>query len=119
MELAKDKLYTYDEYATWDDDIRRELIDGIIYAMSAPSIKHQRIVSNLNASFFQYLKDKPCNVFPAPFDVRLNADDKNDTVVQPDLVVICDKSKLDDKKTCKGAPDLVIEITSFSTAKHS
>ena len=118
MAELRDKLsqhYTYDDYSKWDDDKRYELIDGIPYAMSAPTVRHQRISGELFGQFWNYLKGKQCEVFAAPFDVRLNADKEDDTVVQPDLVVICDKSKLDEKG-CKGAPDLVVEILSPSTA---
>jgi Uma2 family endonuclease len=109
--------YTYADYCTWDDDERWELINGEVYAMSpAPTTKHQGISVNLSGQLFNFLIGKPCRLFVAPFDVRLNAEDEDDTVVQPDLVVICDLSKIDDKG-CKGAPDLVVEILSPSTAK--
>jgi len=113
--------FTYGLYLTWDDDQRWELIDGEAHCMSpAPSLTHQRISMNLSGIFSTYLKDKPCRAFAAPFDVRLpdypeQADDEIETVVQPDLVVICDHSKLDEKG-CRGAPDLVVEILSPGTA---
>ena len=110
--LRKDKLYTYDDYSKWEDAERRELIDGVIYAMSpAPLRKHQRTSGRLYRQLANFLQGKPCEVYAAPFDVRLNA---GITVVQPDIVVVCDKSKLDDKG-CVGAPDMVIEILSQST----
>jgi len=110
--------YTYADYCSWDDDERWELIDGVPYAMSpAPRREHQEILGELFAQLREYLKCKPCKVFIAPFDVRLNADDDDGTVVQPDIVVVCDRSKLDERG-CKGAPDLLIEITSPSTARH-
>ena len=112
--LPEYKRYTYEEYSSWDDDKRWELIDGEPYAMSAPSQAHQEILSRLNYLLHRYLTDKPCIVLPAPFDVRLNADAGDDTVVQPDLLVVCDKDKLDGK-SCVGAPDLAIEILSPST----
>jgi len=108
--------YTYDDYCKWDDDKRWELIDGIAYAMSAPSVNHQRISRKLCTRFDNYLTGKKCEVFHAPIDVILNADGRNDTVVQPDLIIVCDSSKLDDK-ACKGAPDLIVEVLSPSTAK--
>lgn len=121
--LAKslEQIYTYKEYSNWPEDQRWELIDGKAYNMSpAPSIVHQRISRQLLLAFATYLSNKSCEVFTAPFDVRLpkgsEKDDKIDTVVQPDLVVVCDPNKLDDRG-CKGAPDLVIEILSPSTAK--
>jgi len=113
--LREDEYYTYDDYLKWEDAERCELIDGVIYAMSpAPLRRHQGVSSNLHGQLFDFLKGKPCKVYAAPFDVRLNAGTYNNTVVQPDVVVVCDKSKLDDKG-CVGAPDLVIEILSPST----
>ena len=110
--------YTYADYCTWDDSERWELIDGVPYAMApAPTWQHQGISVVLSGQLREFLKGKPCNVFTAPFDVRLNANDEDDTVVQPDLVVICDRSKLSGTG-CIGAPDLVIEILSPSTARH-
>jgi Uma2 family endonuclease len=81
-----------------------------------PTSEHQHIVSTLNFYFFQFLKDKECRVFPAPFDVRLpntttDSNDKIINVVHPDLTVICYQSKIDDKG-CKGSPDLVVEVVS-------
>lgn len=114
----ENERYTYADYCTWDDSERWELIEGVPYAMSpAPAPKHQAISGEFHAQLHAFLKGKPCKLFAAPFDVRLNADQDDDTVVQPDLVVICDRSKIDDKG-CKGAPDLVIEILSPSTARH-
>ena len=119
MPLPKEsERYTYADYCTWDDSERWELIEGVPYAMSpAPAPKHQSISMELSSQFHNFLKGKPCKLYPAPFDVRLNADDGDDTVVQPDLSVICDRSKIDDKG-CKGAPDLIVEIISPSTARH-
>lgn len=113
----ENQKYTYADYCTWDDSERWELINGVPYAMSpAPSQVHQEISGELFGQLREYLKGKPCKVFHAPFDVRLNATDEDNTVVQPDLLVVCDSSKLDGK-SCKGAPDLVIEILSPSTAQ--
>ena len=110
--------YIYEDYASWDDDNRYELIDGVVYMMSpAPSQEHQRIIVEIAAQLWVFLKGKPCKVFAAPFDVCLNAaGDKDKTVVQPDIVVVCDKSKLDGKR-CNGAPDMAVEILSPSTSK--
>lgn len=114
----KNERYTYADYCTWDNSERWELIDGVPYAMSpAPSNAHQSISTELVYRLRRHLEGKPCKVFHAPYDVRLNAADEDDTVVQPDLVVICDRSKIDDKG-CKGAPDLIIEILSPSTSRH-
>ena len=109
--------YTYRDYCLWDDGQRWELIDGIPYAMAGPNLWHQNILLNLGWKFREFLVDKKCKVVVAPFDVRLNADKADDTVVQPDLIVVCDPSKLSDGKSCKGAPDLVVEILSPSTAR--
>ncbi|MBI5418361.1 Uma2 family endonuclease [Candidatus Poribacteria bacterium] len=108
--------YTYGDYINWPEDERWELIDGVAYNMSpAPSRIHQEISGELFYLIKEYLKDKTCKVYIAPFDIRLpkknEKDEEIDTVVQPDIVVVCDKFKLDDKG-CKGAPDLVIEIIS-------
>ena len=115
---AKDDMrYTYADYASWDDDKRWELIDGVPYAMSAPNVAHQSICMELSAQLSIFLRGKPCRVFASPFDVRLNADSADDIVVKPDIVVICDSTKIRDGKSCQGAPDLVIEILSPSTAR--
>ena len=108
--------YTFEDYMSWDDDQRWEIIDGIAYAMASLSTIHQRLISRVHGQLFNFLKGKPCEVFTAPFGVRLNAE-KNNTVVEPDIVVICDKNKIDEKG-CKGAPDFIIEILSPSTASY-
>jgi len=114
---AYDKLYTYSDYITWDDDIRYELIDGVPYMMSAPNRRHQEILGNLHGQLWNFLKGNSCKVYQAPFDVRLNADTTDNTVVQPDLVIVCDHEKLDDAG-CNGTPDMVVEILSPSTAQY-
>ena len=102
----RDEHYTYDDYRTWDDGKRWELISGVAYAMApAPSMTHQRISMRLSRMLSTFLIGKPCEAFAAPFDVRLNADDEDDTVVQPDLVVICDRSKISEQG-CKAPPTL-------------
>jgi len=111
------KYYTYADYANWDDGIRYELIDGSAYMMSpAPLRTHQEIIGELHVQIKQFLRGKQCKVYLLPFDVRLNAHENDDIVVQPDLVIICDKSKLD-KNGCVGAPDMAIEILSPSSAR--
>jgi len=113
------KLYTHEEYMNLDygDGIPRlELIDGEIYFMAAPNREHQEIAGNLHGTIWNFLKGKKCQVFAAPFAVNLGKGKGHDTTVQPDLVVVCDPNKLD-KKGCNGAPDIVIEILSPSTAK--
>jgi len=110
------RKYTYTDYLQWDDDIRWELIDGVPYMMSAPTVRHQEILGNLYLILGNFLKGKSCKVYLAPFDVRLNAFSKDDTVVQPDIQVICDKSIMM-KTGCTGAPDMVIEILSPSSGR--
>ena len=111
----KKEIYNYSDYITWSDDVRYELLDGVQYAIAAPLPIHQDICRELALIIGNFLKGKSCKLYFAPFDVRLNADTTDDDVVQPDLVVICDLSKLD-KRSYKGSPDIVIEITSPSTA---
>ena len=109
------KRYTYADYCEWDDDKRWELIDGVPYAMAAPSLNHQEVLLQLASEINNFLIGKLCRVIIAPFDVRLNADYGDDTVVQPDLLVVCDMSKLN-KNSCVGAPDMVVEIISQSSS---
>ena len=111
------KRYTYADYLTWDDDERWELIDGVPYIMAGPSLQHQGVLGNLFFQLKLFLKGKPCKVFVAPLDVRLNADTLDNTVVQPDVLVICDKSMLSYNYGV-GVPDLVVEILSPSTAHY-
>ena len=115
--LAEEKRFTYKDYAGWDDDIRYELIEGVPYAMAAPSQIHQEISRELLRQFANFLRGKPCKVFAAPFAVRLNFDSYDDVVVEPDILVVCDKSKLDGKSV-NGAPDLIIEILSPFNIGH-
>jgi len=113
--------YTYADYLTWPEGERWEIIDGVPYLQGAPSWQHQAISGNTFGQFYEYLKGKPCQVFAAPFDLCIpetnESDDKISNVIsQPDIVVICDKSKL--RKTGYfGVPELIIEITSPSTAR--
>jgi Uma2 family endonuclease len=114
------ELYTYQDYCRWPEDERWELIHGQAYLMSpAPSLSHQTISGDLVRQIANYLLDKPCRVFHAPFDVRLpqggETDEQITTVVQPDIVMVCDERKLD-KRGCRGAPDWIIEILSPATA---
>jgi Uma2 family endonuclease len=112
--------FTYKKYKTWGDNVRVELIDGIVKMMAGASAWHQDMVLNLGSQLREFLKDKPCKPFISPFDVRLfPVDDEQDkTVVQPDIFVVCDKSKIADGKACKGAPDFIIEIMSDSSEGH-
>ena len=123
-EMKRDKRYTYADYETWDTDERYELIRGIPYLLyspdpammaPAPTPEHQSISGELFRQLANFLHGKPCKVYSAPLDVRLSDGSHDDTVVQPDLIVVCDKSKLDGKH-CDGAPDMIVEILSPSTA---
>ncbi len=113
--------FSYADYCKWTDDERWELIGGVEYDMSpAPSRIHQKLSGELFVRIYDVLKDRQCEVYAAPFDVRLPdyaeaSDEEIFTVVQPDIVVVCDASKLDERG-CMGAPDLVIEILSPYTA---
>ncbi|MBP3040420.1 Uma2 family endonuclease [Bacillaceae bacterium Marseille-Q3522] len=110
------KKVTYADYLTWPDEPRFEIINGIPNMQAAPSRQHQRIVTRLTGELYGYFKGKTCEVYAAPFDVRLSAaaEEAEYQVVQPDISIICNKSKLDDKG-CKGAPDLIAEVLSPST----
>jgi len=109
---------TYADYASWEDDNRYELIDGVVHMMSAPSAAHQRTLQEIFRKLANYLDDKPCEVFVAPFDVCLfGMGDEDYTDVQPDILVICDRNKLENGKYCNGAPDLAIEVLSPSTSR--
>jgi len=116
LAVSKEKHYTYSDMLTWGDAVRYELVDGIAYAMTSPSAKHQRVLREIMGLLWSFLKGKPCELFVAPSDVRLNAHQGDDTVFQPDLYVVCDKTKFHERGYL-GAPDLVIEILSPSTAR--
>jgi len=118
------KRYTYADYLTWADDKRREIINGFVHLMAGPTEFHARITSSINTLMGMMIRSQKgkCRVYHAPFDVRLPVNDSGDDdkiydVVQPDICVVCDLSKLDEKG-CMGAPDLIVEILSPSTAMH-
>ena len=120
MPLPKpEQKYSYADYLTWDESERWEIIDGVPYMQAAPSRIHQEISMELSTQFHTYLKGKTCRVFAAPFCVRLDVE-KNDNdiknVVEPDITIVCDSSKLDEKG-CKGSPNMIVEILSPSTGK--
>lgn len=120
------KRYTYADYLTWLDDKTRELLDGFVRLISpAPTLTHAQISRKLFLSFGNFIDNNngKCQTFSAPFDVRLPknpdelADDKIYTVVQPDICIVCDEFKLDERG-CLGAPDMVLEILSKSSQKY-
>jgi len=116
--LPKEKTYfTYADYKEWelDEGERFEVIRGEAFAMAAPNAGHQAILIALASQFHNFLEDKPCEVYPAPYDVRLfyKEDESDDTIVQPDIVVVCDEKKRG-QEGCRGAPDLAVEILSPS-----
>lgn len=115
--MAQAKVYTEDDYYNLPEDVRAELIDGQFYNMSAPSRMHQTILMELSGTIREYLKSKggSCRVYPAPFAVKLFK--KKETIVEPDISVICDKDKLTDRG-CTGAPDWIVEIVSPSNPGH-
>ncbi len=120
-QLDFNKVYTYADYLLWKFEERVELLKGRIFKMSpAPSRKHQSVSSCLHGKMFTLFENRSCELFHAPFDVRLVRKNKKDeeitTVVQPDLCVVCDETKLDDRG-CIGAPDLVVEILSPGNSK--
>lgn len=121
--LLRDHDYhTYGEYLTWPEDVRYELIDGQAYLMApAPDLAHQDITGEIYRQLANQLEGKPCRPFIAPVDVRLpkgnEADERIDTVVQPDVLVVCDESKLD-RRGVRGAPDFLVEVLSPATAFH-
>jgi len=117
------KRYSYADYLTWVDDKRRELFDGFVRLMSGPLTIHAIISANIFGRTWSYIKrrKRKCAIFHAPIDVRLpkngeTADDKIFNVVQPDIVVVCDLSKIDEKGII-GAPDLVVEVLSPSNTR--
>jgi Uma2 family endonuclease len=122
LALRDGDRHTYADYLTWGEEARYELIDGTAYLMApAPLLEHQDTVGEIFRQLANALAGTRCRVFVAPVDVRLpqggESDDAVDTVVQPDVLVVCDPSKLD-RRGVRGAPDLVIEVLSAATASH-
>jgi Uma2 family endonuclease len=122
-QLDLTKKYTYADYITWQFDDMVELIKGFIVKMSpAPRRNHQLVSANIFGEFYIHFKSKKCQVYEAPFDVRLMKNKNNnfkeiETVVQPDICIICDLEKLDEMG-CVGSPDLIVEIVSKSSKKR-
>lgn len=120
-QLDPNKNYSYADYLTWRFDDMVELIKGKLFIQSpAPAERHQRIAGNLYGEIYNHFRNHNCKAYFAPFDVRLiknkSSDNEITTVVQPDICIICDLTKID-SKGCLGAPDLIVEIISPSTAK--
>lgn len=116
MPLPKDNLYTSDDYWNLPEGQRSELIDGELYDMAPPSRIHQRLISQLTVTISNYIRSQSgsSEVYPAPFAVNLTSNEQ--TWVEPDISVICDKQKLSDRG-CEGAPDWIIEIVSPSSSR--
>lgn len=119
---AGEKRHTFADVLTWDEKDRIEIINGEAVMMAPPSRVHQKICFEIGRQLGNYLEGKKCEVYPAPFAVRLFEESGDypedvDTMVEPDLSVVCDPGKLDDHG-CKGAPDLVVEVLSPSTRRH-
>ena len=122
LALRKEKHYTYADYLQWPDDTRYELIDGEAFRMApTPLIEHQEIAGEVYCQLANQLDGQPCRPYIAPVDVRLprkdEADAAIDTVVQPDVLVVCDPGKVD-RRGVRGAPDWLLEVLSPSTAAH-
>jgi Uma2 family endonuclease len=117
--IDEKQRYTYADYLEWEGPQRYQLFNGEVFQMASPSVTHQALLMELGTQFNIFLRGKPCQVFASPLDVRLfpEEDNSDDTVLQPDLLVVCDKDKLG-KGSVNGAPDLVVEIVSPSNT-HS
>jgi Uma2 family endonuclease len=122
-QLDFSQQYSYADYLTWQFSERIELLKGYIKRMAAPNVYHQRIAVEITRQFGNFFHKSHCQLFAAPFDVRLYNRKKSElqakevfTVVQPDLCVVCDKGKLD-TRGCNGSPDFIIEILSPSSSK--
>ena len=113
---AENRLYTLEDYLRLPDDQRVELIDGVFYDMAAPTTIHQGVAGFLHKKFLDFVMENkgPCFPFISPVDVQLDCDDK--TVVQPDILVVCDRTKYKNGRVF-GAPDLVVEVLSPSTRR--
>ena len=113
--------HTYGEYLRWPDEVRYELIDGVAYLKETPTLDHQEIAGEIYCQLANSLQGKSCRAFISPLDVRFpkggEADEQVDTVQQPDVLVVCDPSKLD-RRGVRGAPDLVVEVLSPRTSSH-
>lgn len=108
---TQSNFITLEQYEALPENVRAEIFDGVIYNMASPSQEHQAILTELLVTIRTYIKEKVgnCSIFPAPFDVKLS--DRPLTVVQPDIMIVCDNDKLDGNR-CNGAPDFIVEIVS-------
>lgn len=118
----KQERFTFADFLAWDEGQHTEIIHGETFMMATPSSEHQAISMELSRQLANFLEGKQCRVYPAPFGVRLFEQDGDqpeniDTVVEPDICVVCDRTKID-RRGCKGAPDLIVEILSPSTRRH-
>ena len=113
------KGYTYKDYYSWGEDVRCELIDGVPYMLAAPTLRHQWVAGEIFGQLREWLEGKSCRAFIAPTDVRLfhEQDESDKTIVQPDVLVVCDESKLSDGRSCRGAPDFAVEVVSEGSVK--
>ena len=113
------RRYTYADYLEWEGPERYQIFSGEVFQMASPSVEHQAILGDVFSQFYNWLKGKTCRVFTAPIDVRLfpKKDKSDNTVVQPDMLVVCDENKID-KGSINGAPDMVIEIVSSSNTHN-
>lgn len=121
MTVAKrysDQTFTLSEYLALPENDRMEILEGMPYLLASPSVSHQQTAGAFYVALHTALSGKPCQAFIAPLDVFLDeADERKPTVVQPDVFVVCDRKKLDDRG-CHGAPDLIIEVLSPGTRQH-
>lgn len=117
-EKLKQEKYSYDDLLKFTDEKRYEIIDGVLFVMDSPSVLHQSLAGEIFNQIKNYLKGKPCKVFSAPLDIKISGEKDNKkerNVVQPDILVVCDKDKIQ-RKNILGAPDFVAEIISPSTS---
>jgi Uma2 family endonuclease len=122
LPLRDNDRHTYADYLTWPEDVRVELIDGLAYIKGpTPYLEHQEVAGEVFAQAATALRETSCHVFIGPLDVRMPkadaSDESTDTVVQPDVLVVCDETKLD-RRGVRGAPDWVVEVLSPATAGH-
>jgi len=114
VKIPRQDYYTFEDWMSWDEDIRAEIVDGVLYMIAQPTIRHQEIVMEISRQIANYLVGKHCKVLPSPVGVRLKKTEN--TALEPDIVVVCDRSKLDGE-ICNGAPDMVVEVLSPSSVR--